>query len=109
MAAIDLLVSAIAFIVGVDAVGGVGEPDRVVRFHDGVVRRIQALTVPLFRNDGDRAVNLGAGHPAREMLACDQPALIVDGVAVRIVGMFAKDRDFARGFDEPHHAVVYAA
>src|ERR1700709_1550066 len=40
------------------------------------------------------------------MLAGDKPALIVDGVAVRIVGMLAEDRAFARGFDKPHHAIV---
>src|SRR5450631_1359957 len=40
------------------------------------------------------------------MLACDQPALIVDGVAVRIVGALAENRDFAGGLDEPHHAIV---
>src|SRR5665213_3619144 len=40
------------------------------------------------------------------MLAGDQPALIVDGVAVRIVGVFAKHRDFAGRFDQPHHAIV---
>src|SRR5450631_2287797 len=40
------------------------------------------------------------------MLAADQPALIVDGIAIRIVGAFAEDRDLTRGFDEPHHAIV---
>src|SRR6476659_3120154 len=40
------------------------------------------------------------------MLASDQPALIVDRVAVLIFGAFADHRDFARGFDEPHHAIV---
>jgi hypothetical protein len=106
MAALDLLLSAIPFVVGVDAIGGVGEPDGVVRLHHDVVRRIETFAVPLFRNDGNRAVNLGAGHAAREMFACDQPALIVDGVAVRIVGALAEDGDFARGFDVPHHAIV---
>ncbi len=53
-----------------------------------------------------RAVPFGARHPARQMLAGEQPALIVDGVAVGIVGMLAEHRDFARRLDEPHHAVV---
>jgi hypothetical protein len=47
-----------------------------------------------------------AGHAAREMLARDKPALIVDGIAVRIVRGLAEDRDFTGGFDEPHHAIV---
>ena len=67
---------------------------------------LRRLPFHLFRNDGNRAVNLGAGHAARKVLAGDQPALIVDGVAVRIVGVLAEDRDFARGFDKPHHAIV---
>src|SRR5438270_6710665 len=40
------------------------------------------------------------------MLACDQSTLIIDGVAVRIIGALTEDRDFARRFDEPHHAIV---
>ena len=106
VAAVDLLLGAIALVVGVDAVGGVGEPDRVVRLHHDVVGRIQALAVPFVRDDGNRAVDLGAGDAARQMLAGDQPALVVDGVAVRIVGALAEHRDFAGGLDEPHHAIV---
>jgi hypothetical protein len=106
MATIDLLVGAIALVVGVDAVGGVGEPDGIGRLDHGLVARIQVLAVPLLRNDGNRAINFDAGYAARERLACDQPALIIDGVAVRIVGELAEDRDFARGLDERHHAIV---
>src|SRR5947207_9413265 len=40
------------------------------------------------------------------MLACDQSTLIVDRVAVRIIGALTEDRTLARGFDEPHHAIV---
>src|SRR5258708_3743128 len=68
--------------------------------------RTQALAVAFFRNDGNRAVDLGSGHAPRQVFARHQPALIVDGIAVRIVGALAKDRDFARGFDQPHHAIV---
>src|SRR5437588_55675 len=106
MAALDLPFGALPFVVGVDAIGRVGEPDGVVRLHHDVIRRIQAPSVALFRNDGNRAVNLGAGHAAREMLACDQSTLIIDGVAVRIIGALTEDRHLARGFDEPHHAIV---
>src|ERR1700674_3257828 len=93
VAAADLLGRAVPLIVGVNAVGGVGEPDRVIRFHDEVVRRVEALAVPFVREDGDPAVDLGAGHAARQMLAGDEPALIVDAVAVRIVGALAKQGD----------------
>jgi len=106
LAVVDLLFGAIPFVVGVDAVGGVGEPDGVVRLHHDVIGRIQPPAVPLVRDHGNRAVNLGSGDAAREMLAGDQPALVVDGVAVRIVRALAEDRDVARRFDEPHHAIV---
>ncbi len=106
LAAVDLLRGAISFVVGVDAVGGVGEPDGVVGLHHDVIGRIQPSAVPLFRDDGNRAVDFGSGDAAREMLAGDQPALIVDGVAVRIIGGLAEDRDVARRLDEPHHAIV---
>src|SRR5262249_13551761 len=69
VAAVDLLLRPVAFIVAVDAIGGVREPDRVVRFHDHIVRRVEALAFPVVRNDVDRAVDLGAGYAAREVFA----------------------------------------
>ena len=104
--AADFRLRAVALVVGVDAVGGIGEPDGVVGFDDEVVGRVEALAVPFVGEHRDRAVDLGARDAARQMLAGHQPALIVDAVAVGIVGALAKHRDLARGLDEAHLAVV---
>src|ERR1700678_3291620 len=106
VAAADFPGRLVALIVGVDAISGVGEPDRIVRLHHEVVRRVEALAVPFVREHGDRTVDLGARDAARQMLAGDQPALVVDAVAVRIVRALAEYGDFAGGLDEPHHAIV---
>ena len=106
VAAVDLGRRRFALVVAVDAVGRVGEPDRIVRFHDGVVRRVETLALPLVCEDCDRAVELGAGDAARQMLAGDEPALVVDGVAVRIVGGLPENGHLARFLNEAHHAVV---
>ena len=106
VAAVDLGRRRLALVVAVDAVGWVGEPDGIVRFHDGVVRRVETLALPLVCEDFYRAVELGARHAARQMLAGDEPALVVDRVAVRIVGAVSENGHVARFLDEAHHAVV---
>ena len=53
-----------------------------------------------------RAVVLGARHAAPAMLAGDQPAFAVDGMAVGVHGRLAEDRDRAVGLVPAHHAVV---
>src|SRR5208282_5040261 len=98
VAAVDLVRRAIALVVAVDAVGRIGEPDGIVGFDDGVVGRVEPLALPRFGDDGNRAVDLGSGHPAGQVLAGDQPTLVVDGVAVRVVGGLAKHRDLAGRF-----------
>ena len=82
MAGADLAFGLVALIVGLDAVGGIGEPDRAVGLHHHVVRRIEALALPAVGDGDDRAVMLGAADAAAGMLAGDQPALAVDRVAV---------------------------
>ena len=67
---------------------------------------LKPLALPAVGDHGDAAVDLGARHPAGQMLAGDEPALIVDGVAVRVVGALAEHRDFVRWLDVAHHAVV---
>ena len=51
VAAVDLLRLPVALVVGVDAVGGIGEPDRVVGLHHRVVRRVEALALPIVGED----------------------------------------------------------
>ena len=96
----------VALVVAEDAVARVGEPDRAVGGHHHVVRRVQLLALEAVDEDGDRAVGLGAGHPARVVLAGDEPALAVARVAVRVVRGRAEDADVPVLLEPAHHAVV---
>ena len=88
-----------------DPVAGVGEPDAVVGLHHHIVRRVEPLALVLVGDDGDRAVRLGAGHAPASVLAGDEPALAVAGVAVAVVGLGAEGAD--AGLRRPaQHAVV---
>ena len=102
----DLAPGLVAFIVAVDSVGRVGEPDRAVRPHHDVVRRIQALALEPVGDDGHRTVVLGAADAPPAVLAGDEAALPVHGVAVRIVRRAAEHADGAARLVVPHHAVV---
>src|SRR5262249_27473768 len=73
-----------AFVVALDAVARIGEPDRAVRCDREVVWRVELLAVVFVGDDGDRAVELGAGDAAAAVLAGDEPPLAIDGVAVRV-------------------------
>ena len=106
VAGADLALGLVALIVGVDAVGRIGEPDRAVGFHHHVVGRVQPLALPFVGDGGDRAVMLGAADAAARMLASDQPALPVDGVAVGIARRLAEHADAAVGLVVAQHAVV---
>ena len=75
----------VAFIGAVDAVAGIGEPDRAVARHHDVVRRIQRFALVTVEQHGDAAVVLGAGDAAGVVLAGDQPAFAIAGVAVGVV------------------------
>ena len=106
VAAADLRRLPVALVIGVDAIGGIGEPDRAVRLHDDVVGGVEPLALIAVGEHHDAAVPMGHGDAARQMLAGDQPALVVDGVAVGIVRALAEHRDLMAGLGEPHHAVV---
>src|SRR4030095_10868235 len=56
------------FVVRVDAVRGIGEPDRVVGLHDDVVRTVEALALEPIGEHGDRAVVLGAHNASPAVL-----------------------------------------
>ena len=73
------------FVITGDAEDGVGEPDRTVGFHYDVVRRVQPPTVEAIGEDRDRTVDLGAGNAPPAMLAGDEPALQVAGIAVGVM------------------------
>src|SRR6266542_3707797 len=87
----DLTVGPVALVVAVDAIAWVGEPQRAVCALDDVVGTVQPLAVPGVREHGDRPVMLGPGDPAATLLAADQAALSVDGMAVGIASGLAED------------------
>src|SRR5207302_9505717 len=75
------------------AIRRVGEPDRAVGMRHDVVRRVERLTVKGIRNHGHRAVMLPAHNAPEKILAGELPALMVEGIAVRVVGRPAERRD----------------
>ncbi len=102
----DLGFGLVALVVAVDAVGRIGEPDRAIRLDHQVVRRVQLLALEAVGQHGDRAVMLGARHTASAMLAGDEPAFVIGGVAIGVVARLAKYRHRAVGLVEPHQPVV---
>jgi hypothetical protein len=93
VAAVLLRLGLVAFIVGKDAVGRVGEPDRAVGFDDDVVGRVQPPALVTVDDRRDRAVRLGPQNRAGPVRTGDQPALAVAGVAVDVVRRLAEDAD----------------
>src|SRR5688572_21996620 len=94
------------FVVRIDAVGRIGEPDRVVGLHDDVVRAVEALTLEALGQYGDGAVVLGAHDAPQAVLTRDEPALAIDSVAVGVVSGLAENAHRARLLVEAQHAVI---
>ena len=97
---------AVPLVIRLDAVGGIGEPDGVVRFHDDVVRAVEPLALVAIGDGDDRTVELGAADAAPAMLAAEEPSLAIDGVAVGVAGGVAKDADGAAGLVPAELAIV---
>src|SRR5882724_701163 len=102
----DLRRSSVAFVVGIDAVGRIGEPDATVGFDNDIVGRVQAFALVTLDEHGPRAVVLGSRQAATLLLAGDQTALAVDGVPIGVVAGLAEHRHRAIGLVVPHHPVV---
>ena len=96
----------VAFVGTIDAVARIGEPDRAVGGHDDVVRRIQAPALVAVHQDRDAAVRLGAGDPARVVLAGEQAPLPVARVAVGMVAVRTKHADMPVILEPAHDPVV---
>ena len=75
----------VTLVVAENAERRIGKPDRVVGLHHHVVRRVERLAVELVDQHGDGAVVFGATDAATVVLAGDQPALAVAGIAVGVV------------------------
>src|SRR5262249_22640805 len=85
VAAALLLLRATTFELGHDAVAGIGEPDRAIRLHHHVIRRVEPLALVLVGDDRDGPVGFGPRHPAGQMLAGQETPLAIAGVAVAVV------------------------
>src|SRR5215207_10627607 len=106
MAGADLAFRLVAFVVGIDAVGRVGEPDRALRLHDDVVWAVEALALEAVGDDGDAPVMLRARDAPVAVLAGDEPALPVDDVAVGITCGITEHAGLPGGLVPSQHAVV---
>src|SRR6266446_4937744 len=95
-----------ALVIAEDAELRIGEPDRAVGFHHHVVWRVEPLALVAVADHRDRAVIFGAGDAPRVMLAGDEPALAVAGVAVGVVRWLAEDADRAGLLVPAHDPVV---
>ena len=102
----ELAVSLVPFVVRENAVRRIGKPDRSVRSDDGVVGAVQALALVVVGDDSQAAVVLGPDDAPTTVLARDQPALAIDGVAIRVVGRLAKHADRAVALVVSQHPVV---
>src|SRR4029453_9797101 len=101
-----LVLRQVALIVGIDAVARIGEPDAAVGLDDDVVRAVEALAVEFVRERDDGAVDLRARDAPVAVLAGDEAALTVDGVAVGIPRGLAEDGNRAVAGVEPQHPIV---
>src|SRR5262249_14911341 len=99
----------VPLIVAVDAIAGIGEPDRAAGPLHDVVGAVAALAVIAAGQHGHRAIVLGAGNLPCPVLAADQSPLPVRGVAVGSAGRCPEFRGLAGELVEPQDPVVGGA
>ena len=95
-----------AFVIAANAGGRIREPHRVVGLDHHVVGRVERLAVELVDQHRDAAVVFGAGDPPPAVLAGDQAALAIAGIAVGVVGGLAIDAGPSGLLVPAHDAVV---
>src|SRR5882724_11938046 len=95
-----------ALIITADAVGWIGEIDRIIGSDNHVVRRVQFLAIVLVGDDGDRTVEFGPGDPSAAVFASEQASLPINGVAVRVHRWLAVYAEVTVILREAHDAVV---
>ena len=66
-----------------DAVWRIGKPDRPIRFHYHVIRRVQALTFEAVDQRGHRTIEFAPQNRPRTVGTVNNPTLPVVGVTVR--------------------------
>ena len=92
---------AVAFVVGQDAVVGVGEPDAAVRVDGHVVGRVQALAVEVAGQHADLAVQAPRDQAAAAVFAGDDAAPAVARPAV-LIAAAAEHGDAHSGHPSQH-------
>src|SRR5262249_7196264 len=94
------------FVGTVDPVARIGEPDAAIARDGNIVWRVQRFALEPVDQHGDRAVEFSACDTLRIMLAGNQPALVIAGIAVGVVRWAAEHRQVPVVFQPAHHAVV---
>ena len=95
-----------AFIVAVDAIGGIGEPQRAVGFDDHVIWRVEPLAVEPVDHGRPAAVMAETRNPAIAVLASNHPPLMVERVAILEPARGLEDADRPIGLVIAKHPVV---
>jgi len=94
-------------IVGLDAIGRIGEPDRIVGFDDHIVRTVETLALETIGENARRPIVLPTNDPPVAMLATDHAALAIDRGAVGIrAGAALKGADHTGRFIPAQAAIV---
>jgi hypothetical protein len=106
VACADLALGRVAFVVGVDAVARVGEPDAAVGLDDHVVGRVEAFAVETLGQHLAPAVEADARDAAAAVLTRDQPAFAIDRVSIGVQRRLLEHRDRAVGLVPAQHPVV---
>ena len=106
VACADLALRQMPLVVAVDAIAGIGEPDRPVGTLDDVVGAVEPPAVVVRRHDGDTAVVLGADDSAVPVLTRHHTSGPVEGSAVGVPGWLVEHTDRAGGLVPPQHPVV---
>src|SRR5208283_1238011 len=99
-------VSFVAFVIGHDAVAGIGEPDGAVGMDGEVVRGVELLVLKLVHEHGNGAIVFGASKAPGVMFAGEKASLAVTKVAIAIVGRAAENADLAGILEPTQHAIV---
>ena len=106
VAGTDFARRGVAFVVRVDAVARIGEPDAAVALDHHVVGRIEPLAVVAIGEHTALAVEFRARHATATVLAGDQATREIDGEAVAVHRGLAEHRHRAIGFVPTQHPVV---
>ena len=102
----DLALRAFALVIGINAIGRVGEPNRAVGFHHDIIGRVEAFALIAVGQNGDRPVMFGACDPPPQMFGADQPSLPVHRIAIGVVGGLAEHADMPIATVVTHQPVV---